>query len=289
MLPLSKDNYIHYSGTGNSFEFKLNKLPRANNYFAESVLAAEEIYSIKEGPLYIMYSGGLDSEFVLSVFLELGMDVTPVIIRMGNYNEHDIKYAIEFCQARNIIPKIIDIDFDKFVTSEKILEVAIQSRSMLYHRPVTAYVASQLDGTVVLGDGEPYIRLDNNTNTWNLEVDEHDFAVCNYLLLHQVPCVPHFNRYRPGMMSSYMLDPRMQELATHQHPGKLGSNSSKIYMYNRHSPFTLVPRQKYTGYEIIEQCEIFKHPVFAKLKEQCKSYNGLVAFNYHTFIKDYIQ
>jgi hypothetical protein len=217
------------------------------------------------------------------------MDVTPVIIRMGDYNAHDIKYATDFCQAKNLIPKIIDIDFDKFVTSEKILDIALESRSMLYQRPVTAYVAGQLDGTVILGDGEPYINLDNTNNTWNLIIDEHDFAVCNYLLNRQIPCVPHFNRYRPEMMSSYMLDPRMRGLAEHRYPGKLGSNSSKAYIYNRCSPFTLVPRQKYTGYELIEKSKIFNHPVLAKLKEQCKNYNGLVAFNYHEFIRDYIQ
>ena len=289
MLPLSKDNYIQYSGSGDSFDFKLSTLPRVENYYAESVLAAEEIYSIKEGAVHIMYSGGLDSEFVLSVFLELGMDVTPVIIRMGDYNAHDIKYAVDFCQAKNIVPKIVDFDFDKFVTSEKILDIALESHSMIYQRPVTAYVASQLDGTILLGDGEPYIRLDNTTNTWNLEVDEHDFAICNYLLKRQIPCVPHFNRYRPGMMSSYLLDPRMKELADNTHHGKLGSNSSKVYAYNRHSPFILLPRQKYTGYELIEQSEIFKHPVFAQIEEQCKTYNGLVTFDYHTFIRDYIQ
>ena len=289
MLPLSKNNYIQHSGTGSNFAIKLDLLPQATNYYEESILAAKEVYSIKEGPLYIMYSGGLDSEFVLSVFLELRMDVTPVIIRMGNYNAHDIKYATDFCQAKNLIPKIIDIDFDKFVTSEKILDIALESRSMLYQRPVTAYVAGQLDGTVILGDGEPYINLDNTNNTWNLIIDEHDFAVCNYLLNRQIPCVPHFNRYRPEMMSSYMLDPRMRGLAEHRYPGKLGSNSSKAYIYNRCSPFTLVPRQKYTGYELIEKSKIFNHPVLAKLKEQCKNYNGLVAFNYHEFIRDYIQ
>jgi hypothetical protein len=289
MLPLSKNNYIQHSGTGSNFTIKLDLLPQATNYYEESILAAEEVYSIKEGPLYIMYSGGLDSEFVLSVFLELRMDVTPVIIRMGDYNAHDIKYATDFCQAKNLIPKIIDIDFDKFVTSEKILDIALESRSMLYQRPVTAYVAGQLDGTVILGDGEPYINLDNTNNTWNLIIDEHDFAVCNYLLNRQIPCVPHFNRYRPEMMSSYMLDPRMRGLAEHRYPGKLGSNSSKAYIYNRCSPFTLVPRQKYTGYELIEKSKIFNHPVLAKLKEQCKNYNGLVAFNYHEFIRDYIQ
>ena len=45
----------------------------------------------------------------------------------------------------------------------------------------------------------------------------------------------------------------------------------------------------HAGYEKIEQCEIFKHPVILQLAEQCKGYNGLVSFDYHKFIRDYIQ
>jgi hypothetical protein len=289
MLPLSKDNYIRISGTGDNFKVEIDPIKSAGNYYDESVLAAEEIYSLKQGQLYIMYSGGLDSEYALSVFLELSMDVTPVIIRMGNYNAHDIKYAIEFCQSKNIVPKIIDLNFDKFVSSGRMLDIAVKSKCMLYHRPATAYAASMLDGTVLLGESEPYIRLDTDTNSWNLEIDEHDFSIERYLIDARIPCIPHFNRYRPGMMSAYMLDPRMRELAENKHPGKLGSHSSKAFMYNRHSPFTLLPRHKYTGYEVIEQSEIFKHPDFEQLAEQCKIYNGLVSFDYHTFIQDYIR
>ena len=288
MIALTKNNYIQASGYGVNFKVEIDNLTVGDNYYKESVLAAEEIYSLKEGELYIMYSGGLDSEYALSLFLELGMNVTPAIIKLSDYNSHDIKYAFDFCQSKNITPRIIDIDFDEFVNSEKILDIARTARSSVHHRPATAYAASQLDGTVLLGDGEPYIRLDDKTNTWNLEVDEHDYVVHNYLSSLGIPCVPHFNRYRPEMMAAYMLDPRMKELAEHKHPGKLGSNSSKMFIYNRHSPFKLAERQKYTGYEVIEHSKIFNHPVFAQLELEGKGYEGVVAFDYHSFIKDYI-
>ena len=289
MIPLTKNNYIRHKHSGINFQVEIDKLAVGGNYYQESVLAAEEIYNLKEGKLHIMYSGGLDSEYVLSLFLELGMDITPVIVKLNPfYNNHDIQYALNFCQLKNLTPMIIDIDFDEFVKSEKILDIARETRSSVYHRPATAYAAGQINGTVLLGDGEPYIRLDENTNTWNLEIDEHDYVVYNYLSNRGIPCCPHFNRYRPEMMSAYMLDPRMRELADHVHAGKLGSNSSKTYMYNRYSPFKLEARKKYTGYEIIENSEIFKHPVFAQLENEGQAYEGLVSFNYHSFIRDYI-
>jgi hypothetical protein len=285
MIPLTKNNYIRQSGTESNFKVEVDKLPVGGNYYEESVLAAEEIYSIKEGNLHVLYSGGLDSEYVLSLFLELGMKITPVIIKLSEYNSHDIKHAFEFCQSRSITPQIINVDFDKFVKSGKLLEIANEARSSVYHRPATAYAASQIDGTILLGDGEPYIRLNKATNTWNLEIDEHDYVVYNYLTSRGIPCAPHFNRYRAEMMSAYMLDPRMKELAEHKHLGKLGSNSSKTFMYNRYSPFKLAERQKYTGYEVIEQSEIFKHETFAQLENK---YEGLVAFDYHLFVRNYI-
>jgi hypothetical protein len=287
MLPLHKNNYLRMYGSDDSFRVEIDPFTEPfGNYFEESVLAAEEIYQIKDGKLYVMYSGGIDSEYALSVFLHLGMDVTPVIIKLSpNYNDYDIKYALNFCQSKNLTPTIIDIDFDDFVKSGKLFNIAIESRSSRYHRSATAYASSKLDGTVLLGDGEPYIRLNEKTNTWNLEIDEHDFAVYNYLNNKNISCVPHFNRYSPGMMASYMLDPRMKELAEHVHPGKLGSNSSKYYVYNRHSPFILEERPKYTGYERIEKSEIFKHDAFSWFD---KKYKGIVAIDYHKFIKGFI-
>ena len=88
MMALSKNNYIQPQGTGDTFTVSISSLPtKFNNYFIESCKAAEEIYNQRQGNLYIMYSGGLDSEYALSVFISMGMSVTPVIVRMNsNYN-----------------------------------------------------------------------------------------------------------------------------------------------------------------------------------------------------------
>jgi hypothetical protein len=95
-MQISKNNYIQPVGTGDTFTVSIAAPPaKFNNYFIESCKAAEEIYSQKQGNLYIMYSGGLDSEYALSIFLSMGMEVTPVIVRMNPYyNAHDFKYAL---------------------------------------------------------------------------------------------------------------------------------------------------------------------------------------------------
>jgi hypothetical protein len=274
-------------GSDDSFRVEIDPFTEPfGNYFEESLLAAEEIYQIKQGKLHILYSGGIDSEYALSVFLYLGMEVIPVIVKLSpNYNDHDIKYALDFCQSKNITPIIIDIDFDDFVKTNKIIDIAEESKCNLYHYPATAYAAGQIDGTALIGDGDPYIRLNELTNSWNLELDEHELVIYNYLNKRNIPCVPKFNRFRPGMLAAYMLDPRMKELAENKHPGKLSSRSSKKYIYNRHTPYQLIERPKYTGYERIEKSEIFKHNAFSWFD---KKYKGMVAIDYHKFIKGFI-
>jgi hypothetical protein len=287
MIELVKNNYIRQSGSGSTFKIEVNKLPVAKNLYKESIQAAEEIYNHKQGDLNILYSGGVDSEYVLSLFLELKMKITPVIIKLGNYNNHDLEYAFKFCNAKNIVPKVIDIDFDNFVKSGKMLDVAIETKSSIYQRPATCYALSMINGTVLLADGDPYMRPDVDS-TWNLEFDEHEFAYWNYFQKYGIYGTPAFMRYTEGMFSAYITDQRWKELANNLHYGKLGSNSSKVFTLNRHSPFQLEVRTKYHGYENIEKSKIFSHEDFNTLTELGKNYNGSVVINYHKFIKEHI-
>lgn len=283
MILLSKNNYLRQTTL---WSLEYDPLPtKFDNYFVESCRAAEEIYSQKKGKLHLLYSGGVDSEYALSVFLHMGMDITPVIIRLNpNYNTYDIDYAFNFCVSKGLNPVVLDINFDRFVKSGKFLEVSKICRSELYHRAATAYAAGQLDGTVLLGDGEPYIR--NIDGVWNVEIYQHDYAVWNYFVAKGIYGTIHFNRYTPEMMMSFFSDKRINDLANNKLPGKLGSNSSKFIIYNRHSNFNLEERPKYHGYETIEKSEIFNHPDFQELAVLGKEWNGVYSKNYFEFMKE---
>jgi len=285
-MQISKNNYIHPVGSGDTFTVSVGMLPKKfNNYFVESCRAAEEIYSQKQGRLYLLYSGGIDSEYALSVFLQLKMDVTPVIISLDpDYNQFDISYALDFCNKKNITPLVVNLDFDNFVRSGKLLEVSKICRSEVYHRAATAYVAGQLDGTILLGDGEPYIK---KNNLWDIEIYEHDYAVWNYFIAKGIYGTPHFNRYTPEMLLSFFADVRIAGLANDRVPGKLSSNSSKFIVYNRDSNFGLKERPKYHGYEKIETSEICQHEAFQELKILGQQWNGVYSANYFNFMKDY--
>lgn len=284
-----KNNYYGPHDHGPQFTVHINPLPVSHRgFFRECLAAAEEIDALKVGKLHLLYSGGLDSENVLSVFLHAGIPIVPVIINMiQGYNTHDTDYAFKFCKVRGIKPLVINVDFDHFVTSGKILEVARVCRTEIYHRALTAHIAEQLDGTVLCGDGEMYIRLNKTTSQWEVHMDEHEFAVYRYFAAKGIHGTTHFNTYRPEMMSAMITDPIMVNLANNRYPNKLGSNSSKHMIYNRESNFNLVARPKFHGYERVMESAIFKHPHFQQIREQGKMWNGSYDIEYSTFLRKF--
>jgi hypothetical protein len=67
---------------------------------------AREISSLKK-QVYIGYSGGLDSEFVVKTFLDLNLPFTPIIVKTtGNISE--VMYAEKFCKANKLDPIVIE-------------------------------------------------------------------------------------------------------------------------------------------------------------------------------------
>jgi hypothetical protein len=284
MIPIVKNNFVRVMGTGSTWTCEFDSFPKNfNNLFVESCLAAEEVYSLRQGKVYLMYGGGIDGEYTLSVFRHLGMEVIPVIVQLSKYNIHDTEYAFKFCQTHNIDPIVIDIDFDKFVKSGMMLDYAKQYRSEIYHRPAIMYAISKLDGTIIMGDNEPYI-CKNDQGSWDYQLHEHDYVFVNYFEQNNILGTPHLGCWSPGINAAFLTDPVMIELANNLHPGKLSSFSSKYKIYNNSSNFNLEVRPKYTGYELIEQSEIFKHESFKELEDFGKTCNGYFKEDYFKFI-----
>lgn len=290
MITLTKDNYLTFTGAGPTWTCNIKPFPQKyDNLFIEAQKAAEEIYSLRQGKVYMMYSGGVDSEFALSIFLSLGMDITPVIIKLNpNYNEHDIAYAYEFCKSKNITPLIIDIDFDHFVQSGMMLDYAKKYKSKQYQMSATIYCISKLNGTILGGHCEPYINhlQSGDIDKWNVRYDEYEYSIANYYFENNIYGTPNFNSWTPGMMASFLHDPRIVELANNKLPSKMGSNSSKHIIYNRHGNLNLTVRPKLHGYEIVEKSEIFKHESFKEIEEFGKTCSGVFERDYFEFMKE---
>lgn len=267
-------DFYHLIGHGADFRVEIEPGSRnPDSYYQEFARAAHHIDSLKTGKLYLMYSGGLDSEYALAAYLSLGIDVIPVIVRLQpNYNQHDIDYAVRFCKEKNVDPVFIDIDFDDFVYSGKMLEIATETRCGIHQLPATMYAASQLSGTILVGGGDPHCALDTKTGQWNFAEIEPVRSWRTWFETKGVNGTSMIMGYTPEMLIAYLGDPRYVEVANGRVPGKLGTYSSKIYVYNRWGNFE--PRTKYTGYELIEKSPVFQSQQMRDFFEITSKWNG---------------
>ena len=140
------------------FHVTLNRIPKS--WKDENILAAQMIYedcvAHNEIP-YIFFSGGLDSNAVAESFRLAKVPYKIFIMRYNNgLNDYDIQFAIDWCKAYNIEYILYDIDYVKFLESEKWRDIAIESRLTSPHQLLYLHAATNLiDGYPVIGYGEP--------------------------------------------------------------------------------------------------------------------------------------
>ena len=240
------------------------------------------IWSQKSGPLYLCYSGGLDSEYVLNVFLQLGMNIQPVVMRT-QYNHPETKYAFKLCDEKNIKPIIIDLDYDKFVESGQFIEIANETKCSAYQYIANMWLTSQIDGNVITGDSNPHLFL-NEDKKWYIDEWEPTYRQFDYFKKHNIEGTPFFTSYTSEQFLSFIVDPTMQRLVNNEIPGKTGSHSSKVHVYNNQDKFVLEQRTKLTGYELVESNPIFNHPDMQLVNSWKETLWGSHNFEYYSLV-----
>jgi hypothetical protein len=276
-MEYTKDNYLYGTGSGETWHVNIDPpKKKVRTYFEETIEATEYVYTNKTGKFTVLLSGGLDSQYVCEILLRLGMEFDVVIIELKdrsgqNYNEHDFKWAYEFCRSKNIIPKTFELNFDKFVESGRIVEIA---ESVSCCSPIVCtclHVIEQIDGFILMGNDPPYLRYNAEKNLWMLEELQYVHGLLRYFQKYNLPGCPFLLSYTPEMMLSFLLDPSIVKLGTGQFPGKLGSNSTKANVFNNGSNFNMPNydwstkvRIKQHGFETIRRSSLIReHPNFS--------------------------
>lgn len=287
---LTYQNWLIYSGEGKDFTVSYNNLRKTNStYYQETVRAWKLIWEQRQGTIYVMYSGGIDSEYTLAVFQTLKLPVTPVIVKFkGGLNEHDYYYAEKYCQNHDMNPIIIDFDLINFVESGRMLDLAMHCKCQAYQYMSTLECILKLDGTVLMADGDPYLKFNSMKNSWDFIEFERFRGLCDFFKIHNITGSPLILSYTAEMLSSFMLDPWIVKLANNGRPGRLSSFSTRPLIYNNNSNFALEQRPKYGGFENFEKLDIYKeHPVFKEFKNLTAEYCNDIFVDYTEFINQH--
>lgn len=140
--------------------------------------------------LYVSYSGGLDSEFVLNTFIESNIPITPVLIKTS-FNQEEYEYALKYCKSRNIQYVVIEYSSSDFVyklhekTHKRNLHATLGGLPLL----VNDYVKNK-NGYLVTGYGDPFDIRDGTLHqiehyptspiSHNLHISEWDYYPEHY-------------------------------------------------------------------------------------------------------------
>ena len=69
MLTLTHNDYFTTTGNGDSWKVHLKSITtNAGSWYEESIRSAKIIKDLSTGPLVLLFSGGLDSEYMINVF-----------------------------------------------------------------------------------------------------------------------------------------------------------------------------------------------------------------------------
>jgi hypothetical protein len=119
-----------------------------------SVAQATELVNT-HGELLLAYSGGMDSEFVLKVFHESKIPITPVIVH-SPLNPIEIQYAIKFCRDRNIKYELLEITFEEYM--RYVVDIVYKKiRGTAPFGIQGMLIADRFGKQVVTGYGDPFV------------------------------------------------------------------------------------------------------------------------------------
>lgn len=245
-----------YSYIDKEFKVKFKPVSRkVKSWKEELLISAQSIANSTNKPLYVLMSGGIDSEQVARIFLELKMDFKVLTMKHKNgTNTHDIKYAIDFCQKYDIEQTLVELDTEHFFSEEieRYIEQGYRSTN-IYHY-LQLFLIDELEklgGFGVGGAGEQvYYTVGNKIN---LRINPHYTLGMDYCKNNNYQHNFWLNLSTPEIYAAYLnidlIDFLLKEpeyFISHHY-----ASIEKIMVYHAEWP-DMQKRNKYTGFEYIE-------------------------------------
>jgi hypothetical protein len=169
------------------FKIKLNPESFIKKSFYDTSLDTIKLILNKYNNVYLGYSGGFDSEFILQLCYENNLPVTP-IIAITPYNMVEKDYALHFCRKRGIEPKMLTID-EKMCIELMYYKIYKSENFYNYFSFITltlADFAKENSGYLLTGFGDPFGFPEPYPDPMSttLEVSDFDYYLDYYDPIH---------------------------------------------------------------------------------------------------------
>lgn len=279
-MKLTYNDYYTTSGNGDDWQVHLKPCTQqATTYYEESIRAANLIANQTSKQLILMFSGGIDSEFMINIFRDAQIDFKVNIISYGKWNQHDAKYAFEYCKRHGITPDVTELDLYDFIETDLIYDIAEKGKCSAYQMTSVMYGIKDIDGAIIMANCEPQVNKLNGKWVW--DEPERTNSYRHWYTYAGIEGTPDFPRYTAEQTVSFLEDPLVKKLVDDQFEFSQ-SKYVKSMIYNRY--YDQAERWKYTGWEYLERSDIF-NSMYSKFDSLRKRFNGQYVLEYDEVLR----
>jgi len=253
---------------------------------AECIETARLIRSSTAQELWVLFSGGIDSEVVVQslMFAQIPFKVAITCFQ-NDLNRHDARYAIKFCEVHQIPYRLLRLDIEDFFKSGEALEYATLTRCVQPQLLHTMWAMDQVEGYPILGSGECFlVRTEadqDKTYRWVMFEKERIASWYRFLQFRGREGCAGFFQYTPEVMLAFLLDQGIRDLCANRLKGVSDSMPIKASIYRRY--FLLEQRNKYHGFENVLYLDDALRP---ELERRFGEYNAVFRTEYSQLVSD---
>lgn len=230
-----------------------------------NLMAARIIYDNKIGDLWLLLSGGMDSEICLRSFLDQNLPIkTASLVYKGQQNSEESFFIKKLIAEYSLKHECVEIDLDPFLDSKDFLDTVDLVQCVSPIIGCHLWLANQLPGTPIIAQGEVHLKktISNDyvsgmsayvPSPWYLVESERLCSIYMNFIKRKKPAIPGFFQYLPEQTYSFLTqNPYLEKLISNQIVGKLGTRSSKNLMSQQFYP-EIKMRHKYDGWENMQE------------------------------------
>lgn len=253
-------------------------------FFEETCKAIELIWSQRKNNVYVLYGGGLDTEFLIRAMHHLGMTATIVVIEYSDLDSSEsTKRARQLSEMLKWNIYNVRFDFNHFIDDAASYELASKTQCSDFRLLPLYQTARNLDGTVLACVGSPLLIGYNNS--------QHDYVVYDYQQqrsaatawnINGVHGTPFALSYTAEQFFSFLEDPIILGYTSERSPSLKDITDIKSSIYNSNPHFSLGLRKRIDPF-----ADRRKIP-FHTERIKALGYNQVCCFKYFT-LKHYLR
>lgn len=299
MLPFTLDTHFTYGYGQDAFRgdktgplwclySRCSREPSAfpdecRNVAAQLAQAAKEL----DRKIFVMLSGGLDSEVVVKAFLAAGVEFEAITYRFtGGLNDHEVKFVDAFIARHQIRHRYFDIDIAKWAYSDECKDLMLgsgaASLALAPHMKLMNHIWFELGGLPVLGNGDMY--FEKLGGKWNYVELEYMLSWYRHAVRFGILGGIGFFQYTPEITLSMLRHPKFERLGKNEDKmaNKLYDTSKyiKYSIYRSYWP-DLVMRPKFDGQEMVQT--LFRKAEKPALAEMSETFQDKFVLPYEEF------